>query len=110
VAADNAASKTAPKRRCLDVESDEDATQSTYAQRAITDLRRVLRVGERAIFSAVAVERMRGLADGPWRTLRGVGLDPVMLAGLIARAGVTPTTVKIAGKALKGYKASDLQR
>ena len=114
VAADLVAAKTAPRRVYVDLgDSEADATMATYGERALVDLAGVLRDGEPAIHSAVAVERLRGLASGPWRSFRGVGLNEVSLASLVSRFGLQPRIVRMVrgrkGKQLRGYTVKDLK-
>lgn len=96
-------------------ESEVEASARMAGERAIQDLREVLRDGEQAIFSAVAVERMRALPTGPWRTFRGRGLDEVTLAGLLNRFGLQTKIVRMhvgkgarRAKQLNGYRVSDV--
>lgn len=114
---DNAGAKTAEKRSATSYESELDATIALYAERALRDLARVLPVvsAEHSgdIHSAEAVARMKGLADGPWRTFRGArGLTEEMLAGMVKRFGVRPSPVRMArgraAKQLSGYRRGDV--
>lgn len=114
-AADNVASKTAPARRNTSYESEDDATVGAYGERALRDLAGVLAPGEGAIWSRVAVERMRALPTGPWRTFKGTGLSEALLANLVSRFGVQPKYVRmVKGKGAKaaptsrGYTAADI--
>lgn len=112
-AADNVAGKTAPARRNTSYEDEDAVVDARYGERAMNDLLSVLREGEKAIFSAVAVKRMRELPMGPWRTFRGEGLNPVMLAGLVSRFGCQSRVVRMEagrkGKQLNGYSAADIR-
>lgn len=108
-AADLSALKTAAKRVVV-AESETALVEAQYAERALRDLRRVLKASERTVFTADVVARLRDLPDGPWRGFKGeAGLDAIGLAGLLSRFGVKPTTVKIRGVVLKGYKAAEIE-
>lgn len=103
--ADLVAAKTAPRRRYVDSgEAEAGALASTYGEIALRDLRRVLREGETAIWSAVAVERMKDLADGPWRGFKGLGLTSEGLADLLSPFGLRPVDVKRMKQNRKGYQ------
>lgn len=109
---DNAGMKTADKRATVSYESETEATMAVYAESAMRDLCAVFKDGERAVFSAAVVERMRGIVTSPWRTFRGSGLNEVLLAQLVSRFGVRPRLIKIGGKAGKvarGYTAKDVR-
>lgn len=115
--ADNAGLKTADKRATTSYESETDALMAVYAESAIRDLRAVLKDGERAIFSSVAVERMRQIPTSVWRTFRGKGLDEVTLAALVKRFGLGSCQVRMhsgkgarQAKQLNGYKAADIRK
>lgn len=113
-AADLTAAKTAPARRYVEMAGSEtEATDSAYAERALADLSGVLRDGEKSIFSATAVARMRELASGPWRTFRGVGLTEITLANLVSRFGVQTKNIRggADGKSVvrKGYSVKDIK-
>ena len=119
VAADLAALKTAPAKRYTEADraADEAAAQdATYGERALRDLASVIGEGEPGIFSAVAVERLKAIPTSGWRTFRGLGLNEVMLAGLVSRFGVQTKNVRMikgkgakAAKMLKGYSAADVR-
>lgn len=119
-AADLTASKTAPKRHYREMAQDEDdAVDVTMADRAIADLVSVLRADEKHVFSGEAVERLRAIPEGPWRTVKGAGLDVTMLARLVSRFGLHPRDIKTyegkdsSGKwrqrVTKGYRAVDVR-
>ena len=113
VCADLVARKTAPRRRYEVQESESDATAASYGERAVSDLRAVLRDDEPMIFSARAVERMKGLEVGPWRTFKGEGLTEVSLASLVAPFDLAPKLGRMAkGRAAqvcRGYAAKDIR-
>lgn len=91
----------------------EDAAQDRqYAERAVAHLAAVLRDEERGISSAVAVQRMRALPDGPWRTYKGGGLNEVTLSGLVARFDLAPAPLPRARgeKQVRGYRRADITK
>jgi len=116
VSADLTAEKTDEARNFIELRATAEAaaTADTYSERAIADLLSVLREGEPAIFSDVAVERMRALPVGPWRTFKGTGLTVNVLASLVDRFGLKPTVVRMErgrqAKQLKGYRRDALDR
>jgi len=104
-AINQAAVKTEPRRR-NEIHEDEQAVVTlAYGERAVRDVM-ALFVG-RAMFSADIVGRLRAMS--PWGVFRG-GLTAEMLASLVSRHGLAPRTVKVAGKALKGYQRADVVR
>lgn len=113
-AADNVASKTAPARKNTSYESEDDAITLAYGERALRDLRSVLRDGEKNILSAEAVKRMRDIPTGPWRAFRGDGLDQNSLCKLIKRFGVKSVSVQMGHgrdgrKVGQGFTAKDIK-
>lgn len=112
-AADLTAMKTAERKRYSELAAKEDdAIDVAYGERALADLRAILRDGEKHVFSAVAVERMRALPTGPWRTFRGVGLTDIVLANLVSRYGVQTRRFRVGGRGSeqrRGYSAADIR-
>lgn len=109
ISADLTAGKTQAARRYTDIaQLEDDAQDASYGEKALRDLRRVLKEGERSIFSSVAVQRMRELPDGPWRAFKGDGLNENRLADLVSRFGVAPKLVRQKGKLLRGYAAKQI--
>ncbi len=62
--------------------------------RAVRDLKAVLQDGEPAVWSAVAVERMKAIDGSPWKYFRGTGLDEIMLRGLVNTYVGAPKVIK----------------
>lgn len=98
------------------VEHEETIDAETYGEKAIRDLLSVLRGDEPAVFSAVAVERMRGIPTAPWANYKGEGLTENKLADLVSPFGVHPKLVRMVGgrgaktaKVSRGYSRKDLQ-
>jgi hypothetical protein len=113
-AADNVASKTAPRRRHTVVESEDNVINDLYSQRAVRDLLAAFRDGEDRLPTAVAVERMRDIPTAPWRQFRGVGLNPITLSDLVSRHGIQPKSIQFGKgrkerKVLQGYYRADVQ-
>lgn len=113
VCADLVAAKSAPRRKYEIQESEDEATAASYGERAVKDLRAVLRDGEPMIFSRVAVERMKGLEVGPWRTFKGEGLTEVSLASLVSPFDLAPKSGRMVrgrkGAVCRGYAARDVK-
>lgn len=106
--------KSAPRKEFHAVAEEANALDGDYAERAMRDLRAILREGEKSVVSGEAVERMKGIATGPWRTFEGRGLDVVGLARLVGRWGVKPRNLSVGvgrkeRKILKGYTAADIK-
>lgn len=82
-----------------------------FAIKALADLRRIFRQDEKAIYSTVALDRMRALPDAPWMGYHSHGLDALTLGKLLARAGLVRSAdkVKIKGRPLSGYKLADVE-
>ena len=82
-----------------------------WASDAVSDLKRVIAdmpKDAKFVLSADAVAKMRELNDGPWRTVHGDGLDPLMLSKLLTRYGLEPKQfrIKVEGvwKVARGYE------
>lgn len=107
--------KTAPARVWHSAQDEQDADERGAAERVLADLLTVLREGEPAIFSAVAVDRLKAIHTSPWRTYKGTGLDALTLAALLTRYGLQPAVVQM-GKGRKGrevargYKTADIRK
>ncbi len=88
-------------------ESEANAADSSFKEKAMSDLASVLHQSERAIFTDVAIERMKAIPTSPWRTYKGEGLTPVTLSDLLSTL-VKTRSVKIAGKTKRGFQRSDI--
>lgn len=101
-AADLVGLKSLEARRYSSEEAEAEAGQDTAGDRAIKDLREVLK-GESFIASAEAVARLKAIPTSPWRTFKGQGLNEIVLANLVSRFGVRPRTRNVrTGGAGKG--------
>lgn len=112
-AADLSKAKKAPQR--VRGESESVALDAANAEQLLRDMRRIFREGEKVIFSAVAVERLKALPDGGWSKYRGEGLDVMSLASLLKRHGVARRPVRLArstpgvkSMVANGYRAADV--
>lgn len=94
-------------------ESEADTAKRVDGERAIRDLASVFRDGESRIPTATAIERMRALPAGPWRTYRGAGLTDILLAQLVGPFGVQSRPMRF-GKGQtnnptrRGYSRADV--
>jgi hypothetical protein len=108
IAVDLCALKSAEKRVAVSMNLFEAATeQEEYAKKALEDLHVVLN-GDKAIFTDIAVSKMRELDLSPWRTFRGAGLDALKLADLLSAFGLRPCSVRIGKDVRKGYRRIDV--
>lgn len=117
VSTDMAELKLAPPLQYHSQASEEDAQDKSYAERVLHDLATVLHEGESAVWTSVALHRLKALPSAPWRVYKGVGLDDRQLGGLLARFGLESTVVwhrvsagKDGRKQAKGYKSADVRR
>jgi Protein of unknown function (DUF3631) len=118
-AADISASKTARARRHSELGEEEDrAQEEEYAVRLLKDLLRVSG-DQKQITTQEAITKLRQIPTSPWRRFRGDGLKDgiegaMVVAGLLSRFGVKPSTIRIApkgagtGSTAKGYKRDAL--
>lgn len=84
--ADLTAKKTEKARKYQDLgESEEIAVEDSYAVRVLRDLVSVVKDDERAISSEIAIERLKAIPSGPWRTFKGGGVTEISLAAMLAR-------------------------
>jgi hypothetical protein len=90
----NEALKELDKRSSHSKGAEEKTNESRAAERALRDLSAVLKESEGAIFTVVAVERMREYS-GYWQSYKGNGLDQTTLASLIQRFGVQGKSIKV---------------
>jgi len=102
---------TVEKKRFSEIRRDAEATitDDTFTRYAIRDLASVLHANERAIFTEIAIERMKAIPTSPWRTYRGeTGLTPMMLSDLVSSFGVKTRSVKIKRTTKRGFQRADI--
>jgi hypothetical protein len=88
--------------------TDSKATTPSLGVRLLADLRDVFGDAE-AMFTSDVLERLNGLEEAPWADLHGKALNARGLSSRLSKYGVkTPKTVRIEGKAAKGYRREDL--
>lgn len=115
-AADFAALKTADTKRYTSLKNADDAAaDDTYARQALADLTAILSRGSAvAVSTDHAVTAMKQIATAPWRTYRGGGLTPILLANLLSRFGVTPKNCRFGKRAdntvKRGYRRDDVRK
>lgn len=116
---DNAHFKLLPPREHYSAQDETDAEERTMAELALRDIKASYRDGETFLPSAVIVDRMRAIVTAPWRSWRGHGLNEIVLAALLSRYGLTPTTARVStradgkktredSKTLRGYAVKDV--
>lgn len=118
-AADISAAKTAKARRYSELGDQEDMMQEEeYAVRLLRDMLHVIG-DQKQITSQEVITKLRQIPTSPWRRFRGEGLKDgiegaMVVAGLLSRFGVKPSTIRIAakdvgtGSTAKGYKRQTL--
>ncbi|HET6142536.1 MAG TPA: DUF3631 domain-containing protein [Candidatus Acidoferrales bacterium] len=118
-AADLSAAKTAKARRYSELSDEEDGAQEQeYAVWLLHDMLRVIG-DQKQITTQEAITKLRQIPTSPWRRFRGDGLKDgiegaMVVAGLLSRLGVKPTTIRIAaknvgtGSTAKGYRRQAL--
>jgi hypothetical protein len=103
---------TTEKRRFSEIRDTEEGkrTDDTFTKWALQDLASVFKHGERKLYSADAIERMKAIPTSPWRAFRGPdGLTQQMLSDLLSSLGVNTKDVKTYerdkhGKIIKPYR------
>jgi Protein of unknown function (DUF3631) len=75
--------------------------------RLLADLREIFE-GARALATEDILAQLHALDAAPWADLKGQPLDARGLARLLDPYGITPAKVKVAGRALQGYRAGHL--
>jgi hypothetical protein len=81
--------------------------RQTLGIQLLTDLRLIF-ADAPALATEVILDKLVKLDESPWGDLHGKPLDARGLSNRLRRYEVKPTTVRIDGKAVKGYKATDL--
>lgn len=86
-------------------------THDAFRVRLLKDLHEIWTERERkdgrrarAISTADLLTALHQIDDGPWHRFYGRQLEANDLASLLRQYNVTPTTVKVRGRAIKGYK------
>ena len=99
-----------PKRAraaCLELVKVGASREASLGVRLLSDLRAIF--GDRHVMSTEdLLAGLHGIDEAPWADLRGKELDPRGLARRLKEYGVNSTTIKVDGKAAKGYKREDL--
>ena len=118
-AADISAAKTAKAKRYSELGEEEDSAQEQeYAVRLLHDMLRVIG-DQKQITTQEAIAKLRDILTSPWRRFQGKGLKDgiegaMVVAGLLSRFGVKPSTIRIAakdvgtGSTAKGYRRQSL--
>jgi hypothetical protein len=114
-AADISAAKTGKARRYSELGEEEDkAQEEEYAVRLLKDMLHVIG-DQKQITTQEAITKLRDIPTSSWRRFRGDGLKDgiegaMVVAGLLSRFGVKPSTIRITvkdvgtGSTAKGYK------
>ncbi len=92
---------------CVELCRVAEGREASLGVRLLADLRAVFGDDDR-LTTETALTRLHELDEAPWAELRGRPLDARGLARRLAAYGVRSTKVKIAGKALQGYRREDL--
>jgi hypothetical protein len=72
--------------------------------RCLADCRKVFREELDKVSSADLVDLLNALEEAPWSDLAGQPLNPTRLAHLLKPYDVKPSTLRFAGKVMKGYR------
>lgn len=114
-AADISAAKTAKPKKLSELGEEEERVQEEeYSVRLLRDMLHVID-DQKQITTQEAITKLRQIQTSPWRRFRGDGLKDgiegaMVVAGLLSRFGVKPSTIRIAakdvgtGSTAKGYK------
>lgn len=112
--ADMTAAKTmtATRYQMTDADAEARTQDDKYARKALKDLVSIFNEKETFVTSELAVQRMKAIPTGPWRTYKGNGLSTINLSGLLARfPNVKPKQKKsYAGKNADGKWISNTKR
>ena len=106
----DAAGGTWPERArtaCVELVQVAASGEASLGIRLLGELREVFGEAE-AMFTETILNRLHQLDEAPWADLRGKPLDGRRLARMLAQYEVRSTTVKVDGKALKGYRREHL--
>jgi hypothetical protein len=81
--------------------------EASLGIRLLTDLRTVFGDAD-ALHTETILDALREIEEAPWADLHGKPLAARVLAKLLGGYGIGSTTVKVEGKALKGYRREHL--
>jgi hypothetical protein len=115
VAVDMCTDKTAEARRHTSLEmeaAERDATNTEYGERLLRDLATVMPKGKtiKGMWTTDALAALFALPTGPWRKLRGTGLDAHDMSNLLSPFGVAPKLIRTGKKVARGYTRVDVDR
>jgi hypothetical protein len=106
----DAAGDTWPDRAraaCVELCKVAESREASLGVRLLADLRDVFREAD-ALASETILERLCDIDEAPWGDLHGKPLDARGLARRLRQYEVTPLTVKVEGRALRGYRREHL--
>jgi len=92
---------------CVELVQVAASGEASLGVRLLGELREVFGEAD-ALFTETILDRLHKLDEAPWADLRGKPLDGRRLARMLAQYEVRSTTVKVDGKALKGYRREHL--
>jgi len=92
---------------CVELVQVAASGEASLGVRLLTELRDVFGDAD-ALFTETILDRLHKLDEAPWSDLRGKPLNDRRLARMLAQYEVRSTTVKVDGKALKGYRREHL--
>lgn len=100
--------------RVIREESEANAADESFRDKAMIDLNAVVTDKERNIFTVEAIERMKAIPTSPWRTYKGEGLTEVTLCDLISsfiKSGKKTTkSVKVGRVTKRGFAVADIRK
>lgn len=102
---------TTEKRRFSEIRNTEEGkrTDDTFTKWALTDMLSVFRAGDKQLYTADIIDRMKEIPTSPWRTFKGSGLEPQRLSDLLSSHNVKSADLKTYerdrhGKVIRPYK------
>lgn len=107
---DAGALKQLPPRVFHSAQEEQTAEDRDMAQRLVFDIQASLEPGERSVWSATLIDRLRAIPTAPWRSYRGDGLNEHTMAALLERYGIRPTVKRIGKRTGRGYDVAALRK
>lgn len=98
---------TTARAACVELAKVAESREASLGVRLLADLRNIFGEND-ALHTETILDSLHKLDEAPWGDLHGKPLDARGLARRLRQYEIGSTTVKIAGKALKGYQREHL--
>lgn len=108
ISADMAAEKTNPVKYVPNVDAEKKIQMEQFGARLLCDLLRITSK-MKAVQTIDAIPMLMKIDVAPWRKYMGTGLDPIMMADLLAIFDLKPKPQRVGAKVFRGYSRKEIE-